>query len=73
MLDISDCSAERRLPFVVEEGIETLVSTPLVSKGWALGALTPGARRPGAIPQQGLELLTAIGQQIGMAVKNARL
>jgi nitrate/nitrite-specific signal transduction histidine kinase len=51
----------------------TLVSTPLLAKGRALGALTLGARRMDAIQQSGLDLLTAIGQQIGMAIENARL
>jgi signal transduction histidine kinase len=52
---------------------QTLVSTPLVAKGRAVGALTLGARHAGAIQQAGLELLTAIGQQVGMAVEQARL
>lgn len=50
-----------------------MISTPLISKGQAVGALTLGAQRPHAIPQPGLDLLTAIGQQIGIAVENARL
>jgi len=73
ILDVSDCPTERWSSFIIEENLQVLVSTPLVSKGRALGALTLGARRPSAIPQQRLELLTAIGQQIGMAVENARL
>ena len=58
---------------IVREGLEMLVSVPLVSKGRAVGALTLGSRRAEPIQQPGLELLTAIGQQIGMAIESARL
>ncbi|NIP68250.1 MAG: GAF domain-containing protein, partial [Planctomycetales bacterium] len=60
-------------PSVLEEGLQTLVGVPLLSKDQALGGLTLAARRPRAFPQQELKLLTAIGQQIGVAVENARL
>ena len=50
-----------------------LVSTPLLSKGRALGALSLGSRQRGSVRPEDLELLTAIGQQIGMAVDNANL
>jgi signal transduction histidine kinase len=56
-----------------EDGHRLLVSTPLVSQGQAVGALTLGAQKIAAIPPQEMDLLTAIGQQIGMAVGNARL
>jgi signal transduction histidine kinase len=58
---------------LLDAGVQACVSTPLVSKGQAVGALTLGARREAAIQPSELELLTAIGQQIGMAVENARL
>lgn len=58
---------------IVREGLEVLISTPLVSKGRAVGALTLGSRRAETVQQAELELLTAIGQQIGMAIENARL
>ena len=58
---------------IVREGLEMLVSVPLVSKGRAVGALTLGSRRTEPVQQSGLEVLTAIGQQIGMAIESARL
>ena len=58
---------------IIREGLEMLVSVPLVSKGRAAGALTLGSRRAEPIQQPELELLTAIGQQIGMALESARL
>ncbi len=54
-------------------GIRSLVSVPLVSKGKALGVMTFGTKQVAAIQPHKQELLTAIGQQIGMAIENARL
>ena len=69
----TDIPPERRSCFLDGQQIRTLVSVPLVSKGKALGALTLGSQRESAMPQPEIELLTSIGQQIGMAVENARL
>ncbi len=66
-------SSQRLAPSVLKEGLQTMASTPLIHTGQALGALTVGTRRPRAFPPQELELLTAIGQQIGVAVENAGL
>ena len=68
-----DAYDERNSACDVNAELGTLVSTPLVAKGRAVGALTLGAGRTDAIQQSGLDLLTAIGQQIGMAIENARL
>jgi PAS domain S-box-containing protein len=73
VLDMSDYPAWRLSPLVVEEGFQSLLSVPLTSKGIALGALTLGAKKSRAFQQGQLELLAAIGQQIGVAVENARL
>jgi signal transduction histidine kinase len=73
LLDVAGCDQKHCAASIIEEGFQTLVSTPLISKEQAVGALTLGTRRQDAIPLQELELLTAIGQQIGMAVENARL
>ena len=72
-LSVGDYPCEAQSPFISEQDLETLVSTPLVSKGRALGALSLGSRRRGPVRPEDLELLTAIGQQIGMAVDNANL
>jgi len=58
---------------IVREDLQMLVSAPLVCKGKAVGALTLGSRRAEPIGQPELQLLTAIGQQIGLAIENARL
>jgi len=72
VLDASDYAEAESYQRIGEE-FETVVSTPLVSKGWVIGALTLGSLRRRAMPQQILNLLASIGQQIGMAVENAHL
>lgn len=56
-----------------DQNLQLLVSTPLVSKGWVIGALTLGSQRLMDITEQEMNLLASIGQQIGMAVENAHL
>ncbi len=56
-----------------EERLRTLLVVPVQSKGWVLGTLgvaSRGARRLGGTE---VDMLTAIGNQIGVAVENARL
>ncbi|MGD8904100.1 MAG: GAF domain-containing protein [Anaerolineae bacterium] len=72
-LDTHEFSCDEQSPFVSEQDLATLVSTPLVSKGRALGALSLGTKHGGAVRSEDLDLLTAIGHQIGMAVENAHL
>ena len=71
VVNVLEYAGPRLSPFMSDA--RTLVSTPLISQGRALGALTLGSRRPDAILPEGIDLLTAIGQQIGIAVENARL
>jgi PAS domain S-box-containing protein len=59
--------------FIVENNPQYLICAPLISRGKAIGALLLATQHPDAIPPHRLELLGAIGQQIGMAVENARL
>jgi signal transduction histidine kinase len=72
-LKVRDYPCEEQSPFISEQELAMLVSTPLMSKGRALGALSLGSKQPGEVRPEDLELLTAIGQQIGMAVENAHL
>ena len=72
-LNVGDFPCEAQSPFISEQDLAMLVSTPLLSKGRALGALSLGSRQRGSVRPEDLELLTAIGQQIGMAVDNANL
>lgn len=55
------------------EGIRQVVSIPLVAKGRLNGALYLATTRERIFSREQLDLLAAIGKQIGVAVENARL
>jgi signal transduction histidine kinase/ligand-binding sensor domain-containing protein len=55
------------------EGIQLGINVPLVVKGKLVGGLSLASRRMRIITPEELSLLAAIGQQVGMAVENARL
>jgi signal transduction histidine kinase len=55
------------------EGMQLAVSIPLVAKGRVQGVINLGTRQPREHSPEALSLLAAIGQQVGVAVENARL
>lgn len=71
--DLSHYPEIEKTVYIMSQGIRTIVSTPLVSKGVAVGALTLGSAEVDLVGQSELNLLTSIGQQVGVAVENARL
>jgi PAS domain S-box-containing protein len=73
ILDVQDYPSERLAPYILREGLQSLASVPLLAAGQAVGAMNLSARRPRAFSPEELTLLTAIGQQLGSAVHNARL
>ena len=58
---------------VREEGLRFYASVPLKSKGKMLGVLGLASRSERHLTEQEVALLMAIGQQVGMAIENARL
>jgi len=58
---------------VKEEGIRSQIIVPLKSKGKIMGTLSVAMRRYRQFRPDEVELLAAIGNQIGVAVENARL
>jgi len=58
---------------VLSEGIKSQLIVPLKSKGRVVGTLCAAMRSARQFRQDEVELLTAIGNQIGVAVENARL
>ncbi len=58
---------------VLREGLELLLSIPLMVHGKCVGAINVGTRTPRYVEKEELALLAAIGHQIGVAVENARL
>lgn len=57
----------------MSEGIQAVVGVPLKSKDKAQGVMLVMSPRPRPLSRQGVELLLAIGHQIGVAIENARL
>ncbi len=72
VLDSSEYPTEHFASYIKKQ-VKTLVSVPLWSAGQVVGAFTLGTKRPNAFPPEELDLLTAIAQQLGNAVQNARL
>jgi signal transduction histidine kinase len=55
------------------EGLQTVISVPLIAQGRMVGAINLGSRTLRSVMPEELLLLASIGQQIGIAVENARL
>ncbi len=70
---IAACPASEWKELMLREGIRLVVSIPLQAKGKRVGVIDLQALTPRAVTPEELSLLTAIGQQIGLAVENARL
>ena len=74
-LFVEDASQDPRLTRMVvsEHGIRSVLIVPLSSKEKVNGTLCVATRSQRQFQQDEIELLTAIGNQIGVAVENARL
>lgn len=55
------------------EKITSLLHVPIMTKGWALGSMCVGTRASAQFNDEEQKLLEAIGNQIAIAVENARL
>jgi PAS domain S-box-containing protein len=58
---------------LIKEGLKSVVSAPIFSRGKVIGAVTLGARREKGFGQEDLELLGSIGLQLGTYIENSRL
>ncbi|MGB2583080.1 MAG: PAS domain S-box protein [Dehalococcoidia bacterium] len=74
-LYVEDASQDPNLTkmAVREEGIRSQLIVPLKSKGRVMGTLCVATRSRRQVLQEELDLVTAIGNQIGVAVENAHL
>ena len=61
------------IEFLLSEGIQFMISVPLITKGETVGVVNLATGTPRLVTAEELALLTAIGHQIGMAVENALL
>ena len=73
IISIADYPTSRIVPLLKEEGVQTLVGIPLLAKEKAVGTLTLLSRSFVDLTQQEINLLESIGNQIGLALENARL
>jgi len=71
--EIKDLQDEKLRSQLALSGFHLLVSVPLSIKGRTLGFFLLGKREPGRLSAEELSLLSSIGQQIGVAMENARL
>ncbi|MDQ1334957.1 MAG: Histidine kinase [Thermodesulfobacteriota bacterium] len=58
---------------IVEEGVQSTVYVPLLLKGEAVGVMCTCSHEPFTFSEDYVDFLTAIGNQIGMALHNAML
>ncbi len=63
----------RALPAALRENLHAMASVPLKSKDKVLGVMNVGSHRKRRFIPQEMQLLTAIGHQIAMAIENAQL
>ena len=57
--------------WLLESGVKSLCSAPLISHNRSLGALNVGRRQDGGFTPKEVELLSQVAQQIALAVENA--
>jgi signal transduction histidine kinase/PAS domain-containing protein len=75
-LVIDDVSNDPRVAhrlIIVEEGLRAFLGVPLKSKERVVGVLTIASQTPHSFSQQEVQLLTALGYQLGIAIENAQL
>ncbi len=59
--------------FIEAEGLKRIVGVPLVAKGKIVGGIVLNTREERTLSEEEESLLVAVGQQIGLAIENARL
>jgi nitrate/nitrite-specific signal transduction histidine kinase len=70
---VADYPESRFKRLVQREGVQQVISAPLMAKGKTVGAIDLGSSGLHSLSPEQLSLLAAIGHQIGVAVENARL
>jgi len=71
--DLSSLQDDPYADLLTEEGIQSAIYVPLVSKGEPVGAMVITSQSTFDLSNDYLEFLSAIGNQIGVAVENAAL
>ena len=73
VVNVDDYATLRIIPFIQEQGIQTLAATPILLQGEIFGTLALGTQQARTFPPEEHAMLAAIGQQIGVGVENAHL
>jgi PAS domain S-box-containing protein len=73
IVSIDEYPTSYMIPLLKEEGIQTIVSIPLLYKEKAIGAISLLSRSSHTLTQRELNFLESIGNQIGLALENAKL
>jgi signal transduction histidine kinase len=73
VMQVHDCPDGELRDLVKNEGLQLLISIPLMVHRRPVGAINLGTHNPRSFAAEELSLLAAIGHQIGVAVENARL
>jgi nitrate/nitrite-specific signal transduction histidine kinase len=58
---------------ILQEGLQLVVSVPLISKSRVLGVLNLCTRQNRDVTAEELAMLASVGSQVGVAIENARL
>jgi hypothetical protein len=69
---VSDCEEGEWRGAIEDKGLQLVVSSPPIAKGAILGGTNLATRTKRACTSQELSLLASIGQQISVAMDNAR-
>ena len=73
---LEDISSEPRVAhreLIIAEGLKAFISVPLRAKEKVLGVLNVASRKPRRFTTSDMQLLYAIGDQLGSAIEQARL
>ncbi len=73
IFSVDDHPASRLAPILREEGVQTILAFPLLGKGKVVGAISLLSRFRRDLSQREVHLLESIGNQIGLALVNAKL
>lgn len=72
-IDSARYPSRRLVPNIEREGLQALASSPIISEGKVLGAITIASREKRSFSEDELDLLGSIGKQIGTHIENSQL
>lgn len=72
-IDIENYPVSKLVPFLEKDSVTSIAGMPLIAKGKVLGAIVISTRKHKVFSKEERDVLASIGNQIGVAVENARL